>query len=401
MTKIEVYSKALDTSIEVSRIIGEIKGKRKGPTLIFTGGIHGNEPAGVFALCKVISQLSPERIKGNIYAISGNLSALKKGERYNSEDLNRVWTKSRMASLPTKIEDAENEDVAEQIEINAVIERILHEDDGPFYFFDIHTTSSETLPFLTVNDSLLNRAFTSQYPLPTILGIEEYLDGPILSYINELGYIAFGFEAGQHDGMASIENCIDFIYLSMVYTGALERDEIDYHRCNDRLAKTAGDVKNTYEIYFRYQVRTDEIFKMNPGFYNFQPINKNQPLATSNGNLIQSQTKGRIFMPLYQAKGSDGFFTIRKIRRVFLKLSSLVRKYKLDRMLAILPGVKWIDLERSGLLVDKRIARFMTKDIFHLFGYRSVKVNKHYYEMYNREAASRTEEYLNESWFIS
>ncbi|MEQ9468220.1 MAG: succinylglutamate desuccinylase/aspartoacylase family protein [Ekhidna sp.] len=399
MTKVEVYSKALNTSIEVSRMIGEKKGKEKGPTLIFMGGIHGNEPAGVFALCKVISQLNPERLRGNIYAISGNLHALRKGERYTTEDLNRLWTKSRMLRLPATKEDAANEDVAEQIEINAIIEQILEDDDGPFYFFDIHTTSSETLPFLTVNDSLLNRAFTSQYPLPTILGIEEYLDGPILSYINELGYVAFGFEAGQHDGMASIENCIDFIYLSLIYTGAMDKSEIDYHRCHDRLAKTTGDIKYTYEIYFRYQIRENEAFSMQPGFYNFQSIRKNQHLANSNGNPILSRGKGRIFMPLYQSKGTDGFFTIRRIKRIFLRLSAFARKHRLDRMLAFLPGVKWIDEKKSILQVNKRIARFMAKDIFHLFGYRSVTVDKYHYQMYNREAAARNEEYIREPWF--
>src|SRR5690606_7416931 len=118
-------------------------------------------------------------------------------ERFESEDLNRLWTRSRMKKLPTNPGSAENKDIAEQVEINKVIQTILTNEEGPFYFFDLHTTSSETLPFLTINDSLLNRAFTTQYPLPIILGIEEYLDGPVLSYINELGYVAFGFEAGQ------------------------------------------------------------------------------------------------------------------------------------------------------------------------------------------------------------
>ena len=35
-------------------------------------------------------------------------------------------------------------------------------------------------------------------------GIEEYLNGPLLSYINELGYVAFGFEGGQHDDISAI-----------------------------------------------------------------------------------------------------------------------------------------------------------------------------------------------------
>jgi predicted deacylase len=55
MTK--VFSKALNETIEVDRIIGEIKGTQPGPTLIFTAGIHGNEPSGIFALHKVLKEV--------------------------------------------------------------------------------------------------------------------------------------------------------------------------------------------------------------------------------------------------------------------------------------------------------------------------------------------------------
>ena len=160
MTKINVYSKALDTNIEVSRIIGHIKGKKKGPTLIFMGGIHGNEPAGVFAMHRIFPQLKELDICGSVYGLTGNMSALVKGERFNNRDLNRLWTRDRMKELPTKHAVGENPDETEQIEINNLIRNILKKEAGPFYFFDMHTTSSETLPFLTVNDSLKREGFT-------------------------------------------------------------------------------------------------------------------------------------------------------------------------------------------------------------------------------------------------
>ena len=36
--------------LDTIRIIGHIKGRQPGPTLVFFGGIHGNEPSGIFAL---------------------------------------------------------------------------------------------------------------------------------------------------------------------------------------------------------------------------------------------------------------------------------------------------------------------------------------------------------------
>jgi hypothetical protein len=401
MTKIIVRSKVLEKSIEVDRIIGHIEGSQKGPTLIFMGGIHGNEPAGVFALQRIFNQLNPDLINGSIYGIAGNLWALAHEERYQKEDLNRLWTTERMKSLPVDGQNSIHQDESEQIEINRLIQKILKEENGPFYFFDMHTTSSQTLPFLTVNDSLLNRAFTMHYPLPIILGIEEYLDGPILSYINELGYVAFGFEAGQHDEMASIENCIAFIYLSLIFTNSIDRKDIDFHKYHDFLAKTTGDIRHIYEIYFRYVIKENEEFEMLPGFYNFQKIKEDQHIATSNEKPIKAQKDGRIFMPLYQPKGVDGFFAIKKIWFPFLKISAFIRKHRLDRILVFLPGVRWMDHKKSGLLVNRKIARFMAKDLFHLFGYRSVFVDQQYLKMFNRESSARFFDYQNESWLIN
>ena len=396
---IEVHSKALDQSIETDRIIGHINGSSSGPTLIFMGGIHGNEPSGVFALKRVFQKINPTKVKGTIYGISGNLWALERGVRFHQEDLNRVWTEERIRALPSSPKKATNEDIAQQVEIYELIQSILDEGTGPFYFFDLHTTSSETVPFLTVNDSLLNRKFTTQYPLPIILGIEEYLDGPILSYINELGYVAFGYEAGQHDNMSSIENHMAFIYLSMVFCGSVDKEDIDFHQCYDLLAKTTGDVRSIYEIYYRYLIKPEEDFQMRPGYFNFQRIRAGQDLAENNGSLIKAPMDGRIFMPLYQTQGAEGFFTIRRIRPIFLVLSAFFRKVRFDNFLTILPGVRWQDKGRHTLRVNLKIAFLFTKQFFHLLGYRSKRVDKTHLVMKNREEESRNEEYENEFWY--
>ncbi|WP_420318483.1 succinylglutamate desuccinylase/aspartoacylase family protein [Ekhidna sp.] len=400
MTRIKVYSKALDTSIHIERVIGHIKSGNPGPTLIFMGGIHGNEPAGVFAMDRISQTFNDTNlVKGQIIFIAGNLQALEKGTRYESEDLNRVWTRARMGLLPEELQEASNPEVEEQIMIYKLIRDILKDNPGPFYFFDIHTTSSETLPFLTVNDSLLNRAFTSQYPIPIILGIEEYLDGPILSYINELGYVAFGFEAGQHDDLSSIENAEAFCYLSMIFTGILDKSSIDFQHYYNLLAKTAGDVKHIYEIFFRHLIKEHEAFEMQPGFFNFQKVHKNQLVAISDGKEIRAKENGRIFMPLYQPQGSDGFFTIRRIRRVFLNLSTKMRKYRLDRILAWLPGVNWLDSRQTALVINRYIAIILAKELLHLLGYRSIEQNGKYLVAFNRESEARNNDYQEERWF--
>jgi len=290
---------------------------------------------------------------------------------------------------------------ATELNIFNVINNILSSEEGPFYFMDLHTTSSETIPFLTVNDSLINRKFTEQYPVPLILGIEEYLNGPLLSYINELGYVAFGFEGGQHDSLSSIENHKAFIYQSLVYTEAIAKEKIDFQCYYNLLAKTSVDSRNIYEIYYHYRIKEDESFTMKPGFLNFQKIDKGQELADSNGEENKKKKQGRILMPQYQSQGDDGYFSIRRIPSVFLKLSSYFRKNRVDKILPIMPGVNWLSDKKDGLIVNRKIAWLFTRQFFHLMGYRSKKLDKTHLVVKNREAASRENEYQEVLWINS
>jgi len=396
---VKVYSKALNQTIEIERIIGNIKGDPEGPTIIFVGGIHGNEPSGVFALQQVLETLQKTAVpvKGNIYALGGNLPALEKNERFQKQDLNRIWTRENVQHLVNGASGIK-EETAQQAEICQIITDIIHCETGPFYFIDLHTTSSETIPFLTVNDNLLNRKFTSQYPVPAILGIEEYLEGPMLSYINELGYVAFGFEAGQHDALQAYENHVAFIYLSLVFSGIVDRKHAYFEDCYKNLLQASGGIKGVYEIFYRYGIQKGEKFKMEPGFVNFQPIAKGTPVAKSDEKEIMAPENGRMFMPLYQNQGDDGFFTIRSIAPFILKLSAFLRRAGVDRILPFLPGVRWDSDKKDALLVNRRIARFFAKQFFHLLGYRNKKLNDTYILMKNREAASREEEYPVAAW---
>ncbi|SDM39942.1 succinylglutamate desuccinylase/aspartoacylase family protein [Kriegella aquimaris] len=399
MTK--VHSKALGETIHVNRIIGRVDGKTPGPCLIFFGGIHGNEPASVFALHQVVQELGHKQkdLSGSFIAISGNLWALERSVRYHKADLNRLWSAHRMEALKKEGVSPKNEDEKQQLEIFELLQGILDTETGPFYFFDLHTTSSETVPFITVNDSLINRKFTSQYPVPLILGIEEYLDGPLLSYINELGYVSFGFEAGQHDELVSITNHKIFIYLSLVFSNALNQKAIEYDQYLSIWNSIMPKHPAFYEIYNRFNVNENEHFVMKPGFSNFQSIDRNENLATINGNAIYSKEKSIIFMPLYQNQGSDGYFLIRKIPKFFLWLSSILRKYMIDRVFVLFPGVKWDSKLRDTMVVDLRIARFISKKLFHLFGYRSKQIDQHHLLIKNREYRSKKQDYCQEKWF--
>ncbi|PIB25559.1 succinylglutamate desuccinylase/aspartoacylase family protein [Maribacter sp. 4G9] len=398
---VKVHSKALDQSIEINRILDKIEGNTDGPTLIFTAGIHGNEPSGVFALVKVLDAIKSKNIdvRGKIYAIAGNISALEQGVRYHREDLNRMWKDERVKWLLKEDKIIGNEEDYEQYQLYKIISQILEEDKGPFYFVDLHTTSSPTKPFITVNDTLLNRKFTEHYPVPLLLGIEEYLDGTLLNYINQLGYVAFGFESGQHDALCSIEKHTAFVYLTLIYSGAILRTDIDYNSHYTILDRSTNDLYHAYEIVHHHQIKNGEDFCTKPGFTNFEPVKRGQQIATSDSAPVFTPIKGNIFMPLYQKKGEDGFFIIRQIPSIFLSISALFRKMQIDHILALLPGVSWVSDQKDALRVDQRVAKFMAKKLFHLMGYRSRQVDKNFLVVKNREAISKNKEYRNSTWY--
>jgi succinylglutamate desuccinylase len=398
----QVYSKALQKTISVERIIGEIKGNKKGPTIVLFSGIHGNESAGVFALQEVFNSIKSKNqiVKGNIYGVLGNPKALELNQRYVDSDLNRIWTSSNIKALKTK--ERLNTEEKEQVELYYLLKKILKNNIGPFYFIDLHTTSSGTLPFITINDAIINRKFSKLFPVPIVLGIEEYLNGPLLSYINELGYVSLGFESGQHDERNAITNGVAFIYLSLVFTNILSKADIkSFNEYYNQLINASNNLAEIFEVIYLHKIKDDESFKMKTSFKSFQKVKKGEVLAVSNNKEIASKYNAKIFMPLYQTNGREGFFIIKRIKPFFLKLSVLLRQFKVDNFFVLFPGVSWENRERKVLQVNLKTAKFMVRPLFHLLGYRNKQVNKTHLKLYNRERVAKVEMYKSETWYKS
>ena len=393
-----VHSKAMNKSISTNRIIAHIEGHSKGATMVFFAGIHGNETAGVFALDEVLKAITPDMVNGHIYGISGNLQALHKNLRYVDKDLNRLWTKTQLKSLQYK--NDYNIEEQEQKELFLLLEHIISTHSGPFYFIDFHTTSSKTLPFITINDALINRKFSRLFPVPIVLGIEEYLDGPLLSYINELGYVSLGFESGRHDDKQSIENCTYFIHLALAYANIIPKDtQAKFQEHYHKLKFNANSLSEVFEVTHLHRIKHDEVFAMKPGFKSFQKIKKGTTIATSNTININWWCNAWLFMPLYQSKGEEGFFMIKPINPIFLKLSSVLRRLRFDNILVLCPGVSWESKTKEALKVNLKVAKFLAKPLFHLLGYRNKTISANHLLLYNRERASKVESYYNQPWY--
>ncbi len=381
---IRFYNKQL----VLERILFQHEFSEEAPTVVFFAGIHGNEPAGVYALHQIRSHIVKTSIslKGNIYGIAGNLKALKKNIRYLDEDLNRLWTQETFCNLSNSANRSSERQ--ELQELYAIIKSIIAKNKGPIYFIDLHTTSAKTLPFITISDSLENRSFAAKFQVPIILGIEEFLEGPLLTFINEFGYTSLGYEAGQHADPKSVENCKDFIWRSLIFAGCAEENQLKaIVKSPARANKTP--VKGFLEIRYRYTLDDGEDFMMLGEFDNFEVVKKNQLIALSGSDEIHANQSGLLFMPLYQLQGKEGFFIIKEISHFWIWLSSIVRILKLHALLSMLPGVKQDPNAKHSLIVNPKTAAFLAVEIFHLFGYRKKisRNNKLYFIRRDREVS--------------
>ncbi|TVP98990.1 MAG: aspartoacylase [Balneolaceae bacterium] len=374
--------------LNTDRLRWSAEGKKSGPVVILFVGIHGNEPAGLAAVDLIAENLnrSPRELSGSVYAITGNLGAIKQGVRYIDADLNRIWemynTRKDFSRINGITQPAE---YSESLGIKQTIEQILakHKNDtSEFIFADLHTTSSQSCAFILLNDTLANRSLARKFSVPQILGIEENIHGTLLSYVNNLGYKALGFEAGAHHDRESVKRSEAFLWLLMHNAGVLELNAEEFSKFKKRIRAHAGVPDTYYEILYHKLVEDPEKFEMMSGFENFDRIEKDTPLAYEEGRLIKAPKSGRIFMPLYQKKGHDGFLIVNEVSEFWLELSAYFRNSFVHALLKYLPGVSVGS--KQSFEVDLRIARFLVKDIFHLLGYRVTEKDEYTLICYKR-----------------
>ena len=353
-----------------SRVLGRVRGDRPGPTLICIAGMHGNEPAGIEALVRVFRTLAEQRppLRGELIALTGNLSALAHGRRYIDRDLNRGWLPKGKEPATTERPAAEDREAGELIsELEAVFDRTRE----PLFVLDIHTTSGEGVPFLTVHDTLRNRKFAKHFPVPIVLGIEEEMDGTLLDYLTNLGHVTVSVEAGQHDSAVAIDQAEAAVWIALVAAGLVEDDDLPpAGSARERLSRTARTLPRVLEVRHRHPVFPGDAFGMQRGFLNFDRIEPGQLLARDHSGEIRSRWQARILMPLYQEQGEDGFFIVREFHPFWLKISTWLRHLRASRIVHWLPGIKRHPERSDTLVVNRGVARWYALEILHLLGYR-------------------------------
>jgi succinylglutamate desuccinylase len=296
----------------LTRELGRARGERPGPTLLVVAGIHGNEPAGLFAAERVFPVLRERALElaGEVVVLRGNLRGLRERKRFLDRDLNRRWSIEQVAALRARARDYRflAEDF-EQLELLDAIEGTLAAARGRVHFLDLHTTSAEGIPFAMVGGREDARAFALHFPLPILHGILEALDGVLLEYMTQRGCISVGVEGGQNLSERSIRHHEAVLWIAIAGAGLLPEDAIpglDEHRA--LLREVRARLPHVMQIVHRQAITPEDEFRMEPGFQNIQTITRGQLLARDRRGEIRAPDDGLLLLPLYQGLGDDGFF---------------------------------------------------------------------------------------------
>ncbi len=297
------------------RIIVTFGEQGSGPLLIVLAGIHGNEPAGIEALLRVMGKLRQKNppFQGFMVGLKGNLQALKARKRFLVRDLNRMWTEDRIKQLKTRDTDQLEAEEKELIQLVGTIEHYM-EDSQEHYMLDLHTTSAKSGLFSIVTPHFNNYELASSLHVPVVFGLADTLDCTTNLFMINRCIRGLAFEAGQHLDPASIDLHEAAIWIMLEKIGCIDRRSTpqldDFH---ERLIRAAQDLPHYVKVIYRHSVSREDDFHMYRGFCNFHQVYKGEPLGRDISGEVICPASGKILMPLYQQQGEDGFFIVKPI----------------------------------------------------------------------------------------
>ncbi|MEZ4453310.1 MAG: succinylglutamate desuccinylase/aspartoacylase family protein [Nannocystaceae bacterium] len=352
-------------------MIGVHKGSAPGPLVIVTGGVHGNEPAGIHAVRRVLERLAARSIplRGTLMGVAGNRAGLGERMRYLDRDLNRRWVLPDMVALLARDPAGDSPEDREQRELLHLFAPLCAQAKAPIVFLDLHSTSGDGAPFVCMADVLRNRTIAFALGIPVVLGLEEVIDGSMIGFFTDLGHIGVAVEGGQHDDPRSVDCHEAAIWIALVAAEALDEADVpDLARQRSLLAEATRGLPRVLEIRHRHVVTDDDDFVMRPGFTNFQPVRAAQPVADDRRGEVRTPEAGIMMLPRYQGQGEDGYFLARPVSRLWLTVSAGLRLARADRLVTMLPGVQRDPSRGDHMLVERDRPRAI--DVFHLLGFR-------------------------------
>ena len=288
------------------RVIGNYHSNNE-KTIIFMSGIHGNEKSGIIALNKFFDDIqnSDINIEGTIIGLIGNLNAVNQNLRYIDQDMNRIWGK-RMAKKEI------NSEQKEALIIQNLINNIISlKKKRNISIIDLHNTSSSNGVFTIVNNK--NEAqLASNLKIPVINNLFSKVKGSFAQYYHSQNVATIVFEGGAIGDPASINNHEAGIWTFLEKKGFIQSKDIPekVKKNRDIMMNFSKSINGNYSVKYIHKINQQDSFLMNPNMTNFQKIKKGEVVGHDKKGEVKSPKEGYLLMPLYQTKGTEGFYII-------------------------------------------------------------------------------------------
>jgi succinylglutamate desuccinylase len=306
-----------------SRLIGDYDQGEKGPLFICLGAVHGNEPAGVHAIEKVLQLLDEEPDKnrnfvfsGRFVGLIGNLQALHHGMRFIRQDLNRILIPAKLNALMDTqeiLEDEDREAVDLVFAIRREIERYRPEQT---IILDIHSTSAEGGVFVIAAETARSLRIARELHAPVVLDFGKEVKGTTLSYFQTENFgiemVTVVFECGQHEESLSVQRAIAAIINCMRTIGCIRAEHVENK--HDVLLRTYSEgLPKVVRLIEHHKVPEDKLFLLTKEYRNFEPVQAGEVVAFSGEEPVKAIHSGFILLPRLQQQGDDGFFVVESL----------------------------------------------------------------------------------------
>src|SRR6185503_1519338 len=90
---------------------------------------------------------------------------------------------------------------------------------------DLHSTSAGGAPFTIISDTLQNRPLAFALPVPVLLGLEERIQGTLLSLFADRGHVAMCLEGGQNDLPSPADHHVAAVWHTLVSAGLVRAED--------------------------------------------------------------------------------------------------------------------------------------------------------------------------------
>ena len=291
------------------RVIGNYHSNNK-RTMIFIAALHGNEKSGFLALKRFFKTINQNNIKidGAVIGLIGNLAALKNNTRHIDKDMNRMWSYK-------EIQSNKNTNISEKKEVlilNELIEKIIsNKNTKNISIIDLHNTSSPSGVFTIVNNEK-DIKIAQNLQVPIISNLFAKVKGSLVNYYNKKNITSIVFEGGAIGDPASVNNHEAGIWTLLEKMNFVNKNDIPKKVLEnvEYMRNFSKNVKGKYTVKYIHKINEEDEFIMHPNIKNFEEVEKNQIIAKDKNGNIKTPVKGHVLMPLYQEKGTEGFYII-------------------------------------------------------------------------------------------